>query len=241
MRIRFAGCSRAGLVRDSNEDAYLMHASDQSALFLVADGIGGRTHGKDVSTMLRDSYDSWWRNRFLPMERAMPFQTAVEEIKEILFAQNQAVVQQFGPLQAGSTLVLLFLTGGKCLYLSCGDSRIYRLKGLSLRQITMDDVYENLTDKSDGSNAGLRGKLVGAVGLRSTPDFTIRTETLQRGTAFFLCSDGVYRYIAPKRLGKRLRFGLGDSEKLIAGIAEEVERNGAGDNYSMIHARVTSL
>lgn len=240
MKLRFAGCSRTGLVREQNEDAFLMNASEQSALFLVADGIGGRDYGETVSGMLRDSYDAWWKSRFLPQEAAMPFQTAMEEIKEILRTQNRAVVERFGPMRAGSTLVLLFLNRGNCLYLSSGDSRIYRQRGLAVRQVTVDDVYENLPDKPDGPEEAQRGRLVGAVGIWPNPDFTIRTEALQGGTGFFLCSDGVYRFVSPERLKWRLRLGLGDPEQVIEGLAEEVERRGAGDNYSMIYARVTT-
>ena len=66
-----------GLVRDANEDSYLTRVSERGGLFLVADGIGGMAHGEVVSGMLRDSYDRWWQDRFLPAERTMAFQTAI--------------------------------------------------------------------------------------------------------------------------------------------------------------------
>ena len=48
MKLSYAGCSQRGQVRPRNEDAYLMRVSPRAALFLVADGIGGRAHGSLV-------------------------------------------------------------------------------------------------------------------------------------------------------------------------------------------------
>lgn len=241
MRLTYGGCSSAGLVRAVNEDSYLARVSERGGLFLVADGIGGKAHGEVVSGMLKDSYDRWWQNCFLPAERTMEFQTAMEGIKSVLREQNQEVFQRFGPMNAGSTLALLFLFQDRCLYLSVGDSRIYRRKGFSLRQVTVDDVYGNLPDRGENSDARLRGKLVGAVGIRPTAEFTLRTDTLRTGTRFFMCSDGVYRYIAPENLSRHMIFDGSDSERLLRRISEKVEENGAGDNYTMIYVRVDVL
>lgn len=241
MKLTYGGCSSAGLVRAANEDSYLARASERGGLFLVADGIGGMAHGEMVSGMLRDSYDRWWRDCFLPAERTMEFQTAMEGLKGVLREQNQEALRQFGPMKAGSTLALLFLFQGRCLYLSVGDSRIYRRKGFSFRQVTMDDVYENLPGQGKNPSARLRGKLVSAVGIRPAVDFTLRTDVLRARTRFLVCSDGVHRYIAPQDLRRRMIFDGAAPERLLRLVSERVERNGARDNYTMIYVRVNAL
>lgn len=239
MKLLCAGVSHTGKVRRNNEDAILVRTSDRGALLLVADGIGGREYGEVVSTMLRDSYAKWWEERFLICD--ISFQVAIAELKDILLQVNCEVVNQFGRFNAGSTLVLLFLYQGNCLYISSGDSRIYLARKFSFQQITVDDVYENLREPKEKFEKASRGKLVGAVGIRETPEFSIRTDRLWRGDRFFLCSDGVYRYLSPQKLHRRILLGYTKPEKLLNEFSKEIEQNGAADNYSMIYVCIKSL
>lgn len=241
MKLSYAGCSRRGSVRSINEDAYLMRVTDQAGLFLVADGIGGKAHGEVVSGMLRDGYAQWWNDRLTDLNRNLDFQSAIGEIKQVLFDVNRRVVTRFGEFFSGSTLVLAFLFHGQCLMLSAGDSRIYRARGLSFQQMTVDDVYENSLDSTAEFEASSVGKLLGAVGIRSTPEFSLRTVPLRKGDQFLLCSDGVYRYISARKLQSRVLFHRNDSRGVVENISRIVEANGAGDNYSMIYVKIFSV
>lgn len=239
MNFAIGACSQTGLVRSTNEDAMLMRTSEQGALFLVADGIGGREHGEIVSGMLRDGYAQWWEQRFLPAGAGMTFPDAMGEIKNVLFRLNREVVERYGEAAAGSTLALLLLFRGNCLYLSAGDSRIYLARRFSFRQVTADDVVGNGNDRLPAGPA--HGKLLGALGISAVPAFNIRTGDLLKHDRFFLCSDGVYRYLPPQILSRRMLRRGGDPDRLIAEFSQEIEHNGARDNYTMIYVRVESL
>lgn len=240
MKLTYDGCSQKGLVRDMNEDAYLMRSAGHAALFLVADGIGGKDHGEQVSAMLRDAYDAWFQHRILLPGTNLDFPAAVGEMKAVLLNQNREIIHRFGTMSAGSTLVLLFLLGNSYLYLSSGDSRIYQKRGLSVKQITVDDVYENWIYQKAELNPSDRGKLVAAIGIHPTPQFSLGTGTLRVGDRFFLCSDGVYRYVAPRMLRRKILLG-GTPKNLVHDLSKTVERNGAGDNYSMIYVQVHTV
>lgn len=233
MRLEYWGCSETGSVRPHNEDSILMCHSDGDGLFLVADGIGGREHGEVASGQIRSGYQRWWQEQFLPHRRAMDFQTAMEGVRNTLLQVNRDLVSQFGEMNAGSTLVLLFLYGENCAYLSAGDSRIYRIRGLSLRQISTDDVYQA---QANDKNAWQNGRLMGAVGIRMKAQFMIRTDTIRNGDKFFLCSDGVYRYAKESVLRRELivKGSFGAPKDSVTQIEKDVLKNGAGDNYSMI-------
>ncbi len=239
MNFAIGSCSQTGLVRSTNEDSMLIRTTDQGALFLVADGIGGREHGEIVSGMLRDGYARWWEQRFLPASAGMTFPSAMGEIKDVLFRLNREVVEHYGEAAAGSTLALLLLFRGNCLYLSAGDSRIYLARRFSFRQITVDDVVGNGNDRLPASSA--RGKLLGALGISAAPAFNIRTDQLLNHDRFFLCSDGAYRYLSPQVLSRRMLHKRMDPDRLIAEFSQEIEHNGARDNYTMIYVRVESL
>lgn len=241
MNFAIGACSQTGLVRSKNEDSMLVRTADHGALFLVADGIGGREHGEIVSGILRDGYARWWDQRFLPAGVRMSFLGAMREIKDVLFQLNREVVERYGEMSAGSTLALLFLFGGNCLYLSAGDSRIYLARKFSFRQITVDDVVGSGNEKDRQSVNSSQGKLLGALGITAVPSFSIRTDKLLNHDRFFLCSDGVYRYLSPKVLSRQVLRGRPDPNRMISDFSQEIMRNGARDNYTMIYVRVESL
>ena len=234
------GISETGLVRRNNEDAILLRTCRDAALFLVADGIGGREHGEVVSAMLRDGFAEWWDAWFLPRENHASFPKVIDALREKLTEINADAVHRFGEMNAGSTLVLLFLYGGNCVRFSSGDSRIYLARGLRLSQLTRDDIYENLTVKPAGYGKESNGKLVAAIGIQERPAFTVATDAIHSGDRFFLCSDGVYRFLAHRKLQFSLcvRGKFAVPETMIYSLAKEVKKNGAKDNYSMIFVRV---
>lgn len=239
MKLSFAGISRIGQVRKKNEDAILMRVADHGALFLVADGIGGREHGELASKMLCDRYNEWWEEQFFTP--GLTFQRAIDTLKRVLFQVNQEIVSRFGRFNAGSTLVLLFLFHNHCLYLSSGDSRIYCACGRSFQQITVDDVYENLRHSEMKFDKASKGKLVGAIGICETPEFSIRTSAIKRKDRFLLCSDGVYRFMSPQHLRRHILSPWKSPSKIIGDSIKEIEANGAKDNYSMIYICVDAL
>lgn len=241
MKLTVGACSRTGLVRSKNEDAMLIRTAGHGGLFLVADGIGGRKDGEIVSGMIRDGYAQWWEQRFLPASAGMTFLSAIGQIKDILFRLNREVVERYGEASAGSTLALLFLFRGKCLYLSAGDSRIYLARRFSFRQVTVDDVVGCGNEKEQMHANAAQGKLLGALGITAVPAFSIRTDELLKHDRFFLCSDGVYRYFSPKALSRRLLFGRPNPDHLIADFSKKIEYDGARDNYTMIYVCVESL
>ena len=239
MKLRFAGISQVGQIRNKNEDAILMRVADHGALFLVADGIGGREHGELASKMLCDRYNEWWEEQFFTP--SMTFQKAIDTLRKVLFQVNQEIVSQFGCFNVGSTLVLLFLFHNHCLYLSSGDSRIYSAHGMAFQQITVDDVYENLRPSAIKFEKASKGKLIGAVGICETPEFSIRTDAIKKKDRFLLCSDGAYRFISPQHLRRYILSPWKSPSKMIDDSLKEIEANGAKDNYSMICICIDAL
>lgn len=215
-----------------------MRTTDRAALFLVADGIGGRTHGEVISGMLQSGFDRWWTEYLLPVLNGVSFRDALESMKETLWQINREIVMRFGEWNVGSTIAILFLFDSNCAYLSSGDSRIYRVKGWRLQQMTTDDICENQPQNCyhDSTN----GKLVRAIGISNHLEFSLRTEPVGRGDRFFVCSDGVYRYVTPQCLRSRLliRGALASPAQVIKLLCTDIERSGAGDNYSMIFVKL---
>lgn len=232
MRLAYSGCSMKGAVRQRNEDAILMRSRGETGLFLVSDGIGGSAYGTEVSEIIAAGYDRWWTDS----SDGLDFFMAVEGIKKTLFRLNSEIYEKYRRYRSGATIVLLYIQGNGCLLLSSGDSRIYRARGFGCKQITRDDIFENLLDKPSALGNENNGKLVAAVGIRDTVDYSAKTEPVKKGDRFFLCSDGVYKFHSTGSLYRQLVItgGVFTTNNVVGRISKEVEERGAGDNYSMI-------
>ena len=239
MKLIYSGLSETGFVREKNEDALLMRATENAGLFLIADGIGGIASGEIVSGMLRDGYASWWDDRFVPQQDTFSIHDTIQELKMKADKINHAVIDQYGEYHAGSTLALLFLYRGVSISISSGDSRIYRARKFSFQQYTRDDTVSKLTNQTVFLNNSTNEKLISAVGIRQKLACSIKTDKLRKNDRFLLCSDGVYRFISAKSLKWSTVFGgmRNHFEKTMRAFTEEIERNGAEDNYTVILVR----
>ena len=232
MKLEYAGLSESGPVRPLNEDAVLMCASPDAGLFLVADGVGGRASGEVVSGRIRDAYRQWWQTAFLPSSGKLNFPDALREIQDTLLHVNRELVQQFGQMNAGSTLALLFLYRGNCACISAGDSRAYRIRGFGLKQITQDDAFKFYRDKFHDYTDPLRYTAIAVEGtvtykallfIPGAAPYDYYTREFQAGLQLY--SNGVL--IMDKcadLLGEHFRFvrGVVDSPDLSLNISREL-------------------
>lgn len=236
MNILYAGYSDRGLKRERNEDALLMCSAGDCGLFLVADGIGGKENGELASGKIRDYYAAWWE-RFRQETSHAPLADILNDLKRGLNVLNGEITAEFGQGNTGSTVVILFLMQHTAAFLSAGDSRIYRQRGLKFEQMTRDDVWENLSSGPEKDGDDIRnGKLVGAIGIREEAEYSAATDAARNGDIYFLCSDGVYKYCSPFFLKSELFIGtrMKPLEEVSRRISAQVIKGGAGDNYSLI-------
>lgn len=191
-------CTDAGKVRDHNEDAYLDLPAQ--SLWVVADGMGGHSEGEVASRMIVDSLRQYRRTTQLGAN--------VRQITQRLRAVNSALLHRAGPGSSriiGST-VAVFLADhhhGVCLW--AGDSRVYRYRDKTLKQLTLDHNHaENLME--DGMPAeqivlhpGAQA-LTRAVGSEDTLDLESRILELKQGDIYLLCSDGLTKEVTDREI-----------------------------------------
>jgi protein phosphatase len=118
-----------------------------------------------------------------------------------------------------------------------GDSRIYRLRGGALQQLTRDHSLQ-----AELAAAGLswphRNVITRALGIPSnhTPD--VSRVVLEPGDSFLLCSDGLYEVTPDAVLAELL--GDADLDRAARALVEEALRRGASDNVTVVVVRVQS-
>lgn len=235
---------RQGLVRRENQDSFFEYVGERISVFCVADGMGGHTGGMRASKEITDGIRKWV-NDFYPGKYESDFWTILNDFEACLSEINRYLYKFYNRGSVcGSTLAVLLLYGGYYAIFSLGDSRIYRKRGLSFRQLTKDDVWQNSDQVPRGLSAeeikchGNYDKLVGALGIRESFLPQRKTDKLRRGDTFLLCSDGVYKYCAEDVLRKACGRNIpGRDVPVREGIrllAEEVMKNGAPDNFTAV-------
>lgn len=243
MILKSAMLSDQGLVRDKNQDAAYKKNEGNAGLFVVADGMGGHSKGEVASSAIVLGIAKWWE-QYPKNVKNIGIKDVVAACENAIRRTNDEIFQQFSAenMVGGSTLVVLIIWGTFYATLSVGDSRIYQWKEKQLKQITVDDVWENLPEIRDNySQQRIQqdesyGKLTMAVGVRTDLEIRTRTNGLREKELFLLCSDGIYKFCDEKVLNEVMKnwWNRHNPEHAIKIISDIVRENGARDNYSLI-------
>jgi len=186
-------------MRAFNEDAVAVDRAHGIAV--VADGMGGHRAGDVASRMALDivleRLPAKVRQFRAGARRPMPLQFAEQIVSEANRAIHAAARRQSGCQGMGTTLALALFHGQHVALLHVGDSRIYRLRGGGLQQLTRDDsllrdqVELGLIAAEDASASHNRHLVTQALGIGAHVPLHLLEETLRVGDVFLLCTDGL--------------------------------------------------
>jgi len=246
VRLEASSVCDAGLVRKRNQDSILAYQYDpgQLGVFLIADGMGGYADGERASSAIAGGIREWVEA--LP-EPGLETTAAslLLEAREKLVEINGHIWQEWNQGQiCGSTCVLLLIVKDGFGILSVGDSRVYRRSGRRFEQLTRDDVWENQTQvrgqytENEMKRHPNYGRLTQAVGSGAELFYNMQSGKIESGDIFLLCSDGIYKMCPPRFLDRETRACRKRAlDEVRDEIMEEVRRNGARDNASLILVR----
>jgi serine/threonine protein phosphatase PrpC len=121
-----------------------------------------------------------------------------------------------------------------------GDSRLYRLRGSNLDQITRDhNPISDLLDSGAVSESEALSTdtnvITRAVGGQSRLVLDIAVFDILPDDTFLLCSDGLYREIDPGQICQEL--GNADVRAAVTGLMAGSLKGEARDNISMVVTR----
>jgi serine/threonine protein phosphatase PrpC len=171
----YAGRSLVG-GRTNNEDGFV--CASRIGLFAVADGMGGHNAGEVASALALDTLAASLRERTArPATRTHALMDAFGTANRHVFQAARRNKAQAG---MGCTLSAVLLAPPLLLGAHVGDSRIYRLRGGSLEQLTEDHSVPWMPH--------VITRAIGAEATVNTDTFTTPTEPED---VFLLCTDGV--------------------------------------------------
>jgi serine/threonine protein phosphatase PrpC len=202
--------SDKGPSRRRNEDACyppsgtaLTTNSDQPALAIVCDGIGGHEGGDVASSMAIETIRQ--RVESMPLSPTLDLATLTTQLENAACAANDQISQRNDTekrherQRMGTTLVMGLAIAPWITITHVGDSRVYRISRTGCHQVTQDDdlasrevrlgyaLYRNAVQQPTS------GSLVQALGMGSSATLhpTVQRFVLDEDCIFLLCSDGL--------------------------------------------------
>lgn len=244
--INYHADSHVGLKRSQNEDCYSIveleseNASDEKRfVFAVADGIGGDEFGEIASRMACERL-SRLQGQEVPLETA-PCKTFLRS----LFFSIDLDLKRYAALHPeclhmGTTLSCLVLNRDSAIVSHVGDSRIYRLRGGAMEQLTSDHTFvQEMIDMGEVTPGGakhhpLRNVLTRAIGtqerLEEVDVFSFEVKSADR---FLLCSDGLTDMVSGEAIASILNGGK-DLESTARELMHAAIQNGGKDNVTLV-------
>lgn len=226
-------CHR-GKRRPSNEDAVISRPS--AGLWAVADGMGGHKSGEVASNAIVDALQSVALNGNLA--------DSVDAVEDVLGEVNdrlRAHARESGPgSTVGSTVVAMLALARVGVALWAGDSRLYRMRGRRLEQITRDhNPVSDLLDSGAVSEAEALAAdtniITRAVGGHSELFLDVAVFDIDPTDTYLLCSDGLYRELAFPELADALKDG--SPAEVAQRLLSRCLKTAARDNVSLIIVR----
>jgi protein phosphatase len=216
------------MVRDNNEDSVFPTSSGDStnsALIIVADGMGGHIAGEVASRIAVNAAAS---SEVPPGDRVAAGNRAIRE----------EVAREPSLEGMGTTMTLLSIVDGTATIGHVGDSRAYLLRGGELKQLTEDHtVAAELVAMGQLSPEGAashpqRHMLTRTLGLtRFVNVDEIEVEILD-GDRILLCSDGLTEMVDDGTIAATLADGAPD--EVAWELVELANRAGGVDNITVV-------
>ncbi len=191
---------------------------ENRCLLVVCDGMGGHAMGDAAAETVCNAVCNFWEDNPGKSDCEEKVLTAFAHASEALYYRSRMV----RPIEMGTTLVMASVENNTVTIAHCGDSRCYLLRN--------GEVVHRTTDHSR-----LGTEIVTRCFFSMDPEVAIPDITrieVEKGDRIFLCTDGVYKAMAPQILAARLQDDktLEDVVDVIKFMCEKLST----DNYSGI-------
>ena len=130
------------------------------------------------------------------------------------------------------TLSALVIKSTTAHILHVGDSRIYRLRGNTLEQLTKDHRHWVSQEKSHLSRA---------LGFRQEIEIDYHAQPLDQGDIFLLATDGIYEHIDPDLIIDLIHENQENLDQAAKAITAQAHAQGSADNLTAQLVRVDEL
>ena len=225
MKIKNTTFSEAGKRRANQDVCRVVEMPERNrTLMIVCDGMGGHSMGDVAAETVCNAICEYWNNNTHTKDSETKVIEACKAASDALYKRSRVV----RPIEMGTTMVMASVEGNIVTIAHCGDSRCYLLRDGEVVFQTQDHA-----DPHWGS------EVVTRCFFSMNPEVAapeVACFEVQPGDRIFLCSDGVYKAMAPQILTARLQ-----DEKPLEEVVDVIKfmcEKYSTDNYTGILAIV---
>jgi len=220
---------------------------DALGLYIVADGMGGHAAGEVASREAVDTlYGMVKRGVGSLNELVDPvvesdaraacrlMESAVQAATYFVYSIAEIDRDKSG---MGTTISALLVLGGYAITAQVGDSRVYKIEGGVVEQLTEDhtliawQLKQGLITPQEAARSPHRNVITRAVGNREYVQVDTRRIQLVSSTRFLLCSDGLHGYLEDADIPSIVEMGGEAAVQRFVNLANE---RGGKDNITAV-------
>ncbi len=264
VRLEIAAWTTTGMVRTGNEDAYaVLHAVearqdelDESALVLLADGMGGSEAGEVAAALAVQTLRRYLLEQplFALLAGRQPAEApafdlslcrfllgrALKEANRVVF---QAAHREAGRRGMGCTAEAVYVSGRHVVVGHVGDSRTYHLHEGRLLQLTRDQTLVNrlvelgTLSPEEAERHPRRSELQQAIGGHADVEPVLYDGVLKPGDWVVVCSDGLSNHVTPRELQQMLQSEAASAEMAARRLVNLANIKEGLDNTTVVVVR----
>jgi protein phosphatase len=250
-KIQVVHCTDTGRVRDHNEDAA---AADMDiGIVALADGMGGYNAGevaselaiKTVMNLIQEGAQREPRAEVDAesglMRQSIILRNAIARANKIIWQTAQSQPQCKG---MGTTIAACLFYDDRVSIAHVGDSRVYRVRGDQLQQLTLDhSLLQELVDRGfyspeEAQRATNRNYVTRALGVESTVEVEVQEEPVKPGDTYLLCSDGLTDMVEDEDIHLTISTFNANLQTVAEQLVELANENGGRDNVTVTLADI---
>ena len=250
-KVKLVGQSHTGKVREHNEDTIAFDAD--LGLMVLADGMGGYNAGevasgiavKTIVNLVRDSADredlSATDQATGLTRRSIVLRDAVLRANKVIFQTAKTQPQCEG---MGTTVVGALFYDDRVTIAHVGDSRMYRVRGNKLEQVTSDhSLLQELVDRGfyspeEAQRAANKNYVTRALGVEPSVEVEIQEDVVQKGDRYLICSDGLSDMVEDADIHLTVNTFGANLDTVAKQLIQLANDNGGRDNVSVLMAQV---
>ena len=249
--LEIAAATHTGMVRSHNEDTI---GSDPSiGLAVLADGMGGYNAGEvasgiAVALVTKQTRELLSRLGSTHSEQTDRRQIAAEILTDAITHANSSIFHaassqpQYSGM--GTTLVVALLADSFINVAHVGDSRMYRLRGGDLMQLTRDhsllqeQIDSGMITREMARRSQNKNLVTRAVGIEPAVAPEINSFEVKEGDIYLLCSDGLNDMVEDADIHLTLTSLQANLPLAANQLVQMANDNGGRDNVSVILVQV---